>query len=293
MEELALLIDEIQYNKYILHDLTPEEKTMMSELTCSTSGSVTQDTAMSSQDSKDSDKENAMSEFQSPMQQRTDVANRVDGQHRPQHLQTPPPGPPPPKREKERRQDQKLQNESVHSRDSSTWNASFSEFKESTSHSRIDLLLDPDPEPTPPKSPTSKPIPKVRPPPIVPSRSVRRSQVSAYSPKATNSPSNTSYSDNSRCLSPITPPSVTLSSYSPSVLRETQLDPDPPLTQIEKRLLEMAAKKDNPTAELIEWKLPKSRRFASDAHDEASLTSGYSNKRILAQFKGCVKCLID
>jgi hypothetical protein len=30
MEELALLMDEMQYNKYILQDLTPEEKTLMS-----------------------------------------------------------------------------------------------------------------------------------------------------------------------------------------------------------------------------------------------------------------------
>jgi hypothetical protein len=51
MEELALLMDEMQYNKYILQDLTPEEKTLMSELTASTAQNTTlNDTTLTSID---------------------------------------------------------------------------------------------------------------------------------------------------------------------------------------------------------------------------------------------------
>jgi hypothetical protein len=164
MEELALLMDEMQYNKYILQDLTPEEKTYISELTASTAN----DTTLTS---VESDKENA-EEYTNTNTIEQKVAAVVATQERKkddtrQYRQrvssvlAPPPPPPPPRQDVD-------------------WEASFSEL-EGKPKSRIDLLLSEEP------SPCKKAIPKIKQPPAALPRSVRAKVKATYAPPPNSS----------------------------------------------------------------------------------------------------------
>jgi hypothetical protein len=317
MEELALLMDEMQYNKYILQDLTPEEKTLMSEMTASTAPNSTLNdtnttlTSMEIIDDIIEDKENNVNEsFRSRKYVREEHSVDTSTDYfsiRSSQNST--------KSSSHRSQQQFEQivaavvvageNDDEYSRhvaaavlkstqpepttirpppsdDDFSWDTSFSEFDPpsagSSTHSNIDLLLSEEP---PLKSTSFKGYPKLRQPPAAAPRRPRgdaHRQSTPFPESASASVMDEKKSDTSDNI-PEQPPMKTKIEERWERAQRVQHQQD----------WEKHCKMEEYTPNHH-----KSRIRTDPYHDESSLTSTYAtNKRLLQHFKGCVRCLLD
>ena len=253
MEELSLLMDEMQYNKYILQDLTPEEKNYLSELAGGGTDDVDTTLTITASEDSNSDKEN---DNRVSMEQRVAQVIKTQASH---------------DQDEEQSYKQHVASELAQKdaqQEQPAWTASFHDDQPTqapTPTSRIDLLLE---EPK-----TS--IPKLKKPPATLPRSIRAQSMVSPLPSAYADP-----------YDPSKPPQKPTPSASKNPLGENL----GVRSKIEERWDEARIRREledewnHSRRRLVD---------TYDRDDEGSLMiANSSSKRLLQHFKGCVKCLL-
>jgi hypothetical protein len=261
MEELALLIDEMEYNNYILHDLTPEEtnpwKNLNNGTSHSTSATESGSDVSSNSNSNSNSYRSTSPDNSYPINTTFETTPTVTPFMEYTAQASPPPPPPP-----------------IPSPTDVTveWNASFTDVP--LSH-RARQHLDTKP---------STRIPKIKPLRSVPSRRRGATESPSFSSFSPPPPSNREPKPNTKSHSP---PKSKQTQEQPAMKIEERWN----LAQTEQR--ELLVKQQQQQQQQQQHHMYRDPD-ETDANEETFLMEGSSsNKRLLQQFRGCVKCLLE
>jgi hypothetical protein len=327
MEELSLLIDEMQYNKYILQDLTPEQKTYLTEVQKNNSQDISQDISQDMSD-KENHAETKESEKLDQKVAAVEAGESVEQddwseQYR-RHVASvlaaqPPPPPPPPRDSKQAasQYSQPVEAEETSSEPESdpSWIALISDdssrpdeskktswdsssFSARPSRSRIDILdsnnnnhtstTNHQPTPTSPGG-----IPKLRQPRSAPTR---RARVPGYSRKVAHFQESPTFFDHNA------EPSLSQNNEDLKLRIEERWEQAQRRERNQRQFQRTQLRghyggnyyEDSSSAYGHGQQQQQQELGLVLNREDTSLDTSYtSNRRLLEQFRGCIKCLLD